>query len=373
VEQDPGEGVGRGAAARSARGGDQGDGGVEYVLDARRDLYGGLLFHRGRFQRLGGYRELRATACFADIIGDGTAGWFAASLPGQLLLGDPGARDAAIHGIQACIPHSLLLPVGVERIVCARLPSDERLSFRARERRREGVELIYDLDILDCDGNVRERWEGLRLRAVDRPPAPEQWTAALLAPYVERRLDDLLPGAAVRVALAPAPGKRAQHADAASAALVRYLLGEEAILRHRPDGKPETGGGWHVSLAHAPGLLLAVTAERSVGCDLEPVAERSPEVWRQLLGDERYRLAEAIAGSRGEGRDAAATRVWTVAESLTKAGAPPGAPLVLEQVDEKDGADGWLLLRSGRLRIGSLVAPMRDLQGPAALAILTEA
>ena len=370
------------------------------ALDPQRDLYGPLLFHRGRFQRLAGYRELRATACFADLLPDGAATWFEPSLPGELLLGDPASRDAAIHGIQACIPHALLLPVGAERIFCGRLPALGPLAFAARERRREGAELVYDLEILDGNGEVCERWEGLRLRAVDRPSAPEAWNAALLAPYVERRLADLLPGSPVRVALGPARAQRAgEGAQAESQAMVRSLLGAGAILRHRLDGKPEAhlgevslgevslgqvssgevslsrvSSGWHVSLAHAPGLLLAVAAQRSVGCDLEPIVERSPEVWRELLGDERYRLAEAIAGACGEARDAAATRVWTAGESLTKAGMPPGAPLVLEELPtgESENGEGWVILRSGRLRIGSLVAPLRDLHGPAALAVLAE-
>ena len=46
----------------------------------------------------------------------------------------------------------------------------------------------------DADGTVRERWEGLRLRAVDRIAPPPAWSAALLGPYVERRLQELLPG-----------------------------------------------------------------------------------------------------------------------------------------------------------------------------------
>ena len=340
-----------------------------FVLDPHRELYGPLLFHRGRFQRLAGYRELSATTCVADLSMDGAASWFQPALPAELLLGDPGARDAAIHGIQACIPHALLLPVGAERISCARLPAAEPLSFRARERERRGTELVYDLEILGHDGVVRERWEGLRLRAVDRPPAPAAWHAALLGPHVERRLADLLPGGALRVALAPAAANGARD-EGASQAIVQRLLGERAMLRHRPDGKPEALDGWQLSLSHAPGLLLAVAGERAVGCDLEPVVARPPELWRQLLGEEGYRLVEALA-ARGETRDAAATRVWAAGESLVKAGSPPGAPLVLDEPGEAT-SDGWVLLRSGRLRIGTLVAPLRDLAGLAALAVLAE-
>ena len=323
------------------------------------DLYGGVLFHQGRFRRVEGYRRLRATECLADISPDGSTVWFGRYLPGRLVLGDPGARDAAIHGIQACIPHATLLPTGVDRVVTRGLAADVPLLLAARERSRHGDDFVYDLELVDAKGRLRERWEGLRLKAVDRIAPPESWTAALLGPHVERRLQEMFPGSGVRVALATDG-----HPDSRSA--VFGLLGA-ADARHRPDGKPETAGG-EVSVSHAGSLMLAVAREGRIGCDLEPVAARPEEVWRGLLGPDRFQLAELIARERGESRDAAATRVWAAAESLAKAGVPHGAPLTLEA----GGEDGWLFLRSGALSIGSLVAPVRELAGPAALAVLVD-
>jgi enediyne polyketide synthase len=338
------------------------------ALDPVSDLYGGILFHGGRFRRLHAYRRLRATECMAEISPDGIAPWFGRWLPAELLLGDPGARDAAIHGIQACIPHSTLLPVGVDRVITGRLENNTPLLFAARERSRHGGELVYDLEIRAVDGTLCESWEGLRLRIVDRSDRPETWNTVLLGPYLERRLEEILPGSAVQVAL--------ERSGASAEVLSRLLDGAgSATLRHRPDGKPEvagTGGGRQVSVSHAGGLILAVTREGTVGCDMEPVAERSAEVWRGLLGEERFRLAGRIARERGETPSAAATRVWTAAESLTKAGAPHGAPLLFEAGFDKENADGWVLLRSGRLRVGTFLAPVRDLDGPAALAVLVE-
>jgi enediyne polyketide synthase len=312
------------------------------------ELYGGILFHAGRFRRLHEYRHLRATECLAGISPDGATAWFGRWLPGELVLGDPGARDAAIHGIQACIPHRTLLPTGVDRIVTGRLGSSETLSFAAREISRNGDDFVYDLEILAADGSLRERWEGLRLRAVDRTPAPPVWSSALLAPWAERRLQELFPTAGVRVVL-----ERAEHREA---------------VRHRPDGRPEAKTGGEVSVSHAGGLVLSVTRDGRIGCDLEPVSGRSPEVWRDLLGNERFRLAGLIVHERGEAADGAATRVWAALESLRKAGAPHDAPLTLESATD----DGWLLLRSGTLRIATLLASVRELSGSAALAVLVE-
>ncbi|HEY4593976.1 MAG TPA: SDR family oxidoreductase, partial [Thermoanaerobaculia bacterium] len=313
------------------------------VALAPADLYGGILFHQGRFQRLQGYRALRATECLAEISPDGASVWFGRYLPDRLVLGDPGARDAAIHGIQACIPHATLLPIGVERVVSRGLSTGEPLLLAARERSRDGDEFVYDLELVTAAGELRESWQGLKLRAVDRIAPPESWTAALLAPYVERRLQELLPGSDVRISLGADGG---------------------AGLHHRPDGAPEGG----ISRSHSGDLVLSVTGDGRIGCDLEPVAERPAEVWRDLLGAERSRLAELIARERGETFGAAATRVWAAAESLVKAGVPQGAPLTLEP----GGDGGWLLLRSGALRIGTLVAPVRELKASAALAVLVE-
>jgi enediyne polyketide synthase len=320
------------------------------------DLYGGILFHRGRFQRLGGYRRLNATECLAEIVPDGHTAWFGGYLPPELVLGDPGARDAAIHGIQACIPHSTLLPVGVDRIVAGRIAPEAPLVLAARERFRDGSTFVYDMEIRGADGHLYERWEGLRLRAVDRVTPPSSWSSALLAPYVERRLQELIPGSGIQVAV--------------------ESNGRAVARRHRPDGKPETSGsnGDHLSLAHAGSLVLTVAGQGRIGCDFEAVAPRGEEMWRGLLGQERFGLAELIVRERGETPDAAATRVWAAAESLKKAGVPHGAPLTLDATDAAGAAgdDGWLLMRSGDLVIGTFLGPVQELSGPAALAVLVE-
>jgi enediyne polyketide synthase len=332
------------------------------------DLYGDVLFQRGRFRRVEGYRHLRATECLADIGPDGTAAWFGRYLPDRLVLGDPGVRDAAIHGIQACIPHATLLPTGVERIENFGVENDAPMVLAARERSRSGNDFVYDLEVLGADGRVRERWIGLRLRAVDRIAPPASWTTALLSPYVERRLQELFPASqGIRIALATAGDGRARSGRRSHEPAVAALIGESGV-RHAPDGRPRTQNGTQISVAHAGSLVLSVTASGRVGCDLEPVVAREPEVWRDLLGAERFGLAELITRERGESPDGAATRVWAAAESLKKAGSPHGAPLTLEGTSD----DGWLSFRSGELRIGTFLGPVRDLAGEAALAVAIE-
>ena len=83
-------------------------------LDPKRDLYGRILFQGKTFQRIKRYEMLRARQCIAQITegdaGDGLGEQHA------LVLGDPAGRDAAIHAIQACIPHITVLPVSIQRM-----------------------------------------------------------------------------------------------------------------------------------------------------------------------------------------------------------------------------------------------------------------
>ena len=46
-----------------------------------------------------------------------TGGVVPSLLPAELVLGDPAARDAAIHAVQACIPQATILPIGVDRLI----------------------------------------------------------------------------------------------------------------------------------------------------------------------------------------------------------------------------------------------------------------
>ncbi len=345
-------------------------GGHTLPLAPQLDLYGGVLFHQGRFRRLAGYQHLRATECRAEICADGETTWFNHYLPGALTLGDPAARDAAIHGIQPCIPHATILPTGVERIWAGHIPAGQPCAIAARERYRKGNEFVYDLEILTAGGELIERWEGLTLRAVQRLPEPTAWRASLLGPYLERRLQELLPDPAPRVWVESDAGEGPGRSDR----VVAHLLAEDHVrLARRPDGKPElvgrNGSRPRVSVSHAGELVVAVSSPGAVGCDVEPIEARSREVWADLLGSERTRLAEVIAAERHEVRDVAASRVWAAGECLKKAAALHDAPLMLEAPRVDEAPDGWVVLRSGAFSVATFVGPVAELGGRVALAV----
>jgi enediyne polyketide synthase len=324
-------------------------------LEPVSDLYADLLFHTGRFQRVLNYRLLRAKECVVQLDPDMESAWFSRYLPQDRVLGDTGVRDAAIHAIQACIPHAQLLPVGVRRIVVGKIPclleklkTLERvpeLLLHARETKREDDTFYYDLELLGEDGSVLEQWEGLCLRKVATIPRRTPWAPSLLAAHVERRLEELVAGAPVSVVL--------ERGATGNDAIAQALHGAATILR-RADGKPEVADGRAVSAAHAGELTLAVAAAQAVGCDLETVTHRDAEVWRGLLGAERFRLAELLAVN--ESFDTAATRIWCALECLKKAGSLASAPLTLASTVE----GGWVLLSSGAHVIATCCTDVRD-------------
>ncbi len=340
------------------------NGAAPVALDPEQDLYGGLLFHEGRFRRVRGYRMLRATACVAEVAPAGDVSWFSRYLPADLVLGDPGARDAAIHAIQACIPHATLIPAGIDRLLPGVAPSSKPSFVHARERSRDGDTFVYDVAVTDAEGRVLEQWEGLRLHLVGQRFNPKAWPASLLGPYLERRIQELISEADVSVAvLQDATVARRTRSDRA----MQQALGVEVPIERRSNGKPEAADAGSVSAAHAGDLTLAVSGAGPLGCDVEPVAARPEAMWRDLLGPERYDLARLIARETEDDLDTAATRVWTALECLKKAGLGPRAPLVLLSSTQ----DGWVLLASGPLTLATLVVSIRHAQSPLAIATLT--
>ncbi|RSM47505.1 erythronolide synthase [Actinoplanes sp. ATCC 53533] len=329
----------------------------EVPLDPARDLYGSALFQGALFQRLIRFHRAAAKHVDADLaVRD--AGWFAGYLPPDLLLGDPGTRDALMHGNQVCVPDATLLPAGIERVRPSGPRPDGTVRYSATERSRDGDTYVYDIAVRDAAGAVIERWDGLRLRAVRKKSPAGPWVPLLLGSYLERALDDLW-GTGVAVAVEPD-----ERREATALALGR-VSGQRVEVRHRPDGAVETDLGRPVSISHGAGLTLCVAGDSPIGCDVEPVTDRDATVWRQLLG-QHERLAQLIRRETGDDADTAATRVWTAIECLQKAGRPGGGPLTLVA----GGAEGWVLLGSGELRIATFVTTVQDRPQAVVLAVL---
>ena len=331
------------------------------AIDPEKDLYGKLLFHTGRFRRLAGYRSLNAHSCWAEIAPESrklARTWFSQYLPSTLLLGDAAARDAALHAVQACVPHAVLLPIAVKRLYAAPLgiSSGEELLVHAQRRWVQGQTYCYDVELCTASGVVLERWEELQLRKV-ADTSNRDWPDALVTPFLEWRVEETIPASAVAAALdrdgavdRRSRSRRAIHKAIESRRPPTRTAGEQ------PEKQPAEVTA--VSAAHSGNLTLAVAGTKPVACDLEPVRARSPQMWRDLLGHDRCSLAQLIAVEAGEDFQTAATRVWTALESLKKAAAPEDTPLVLLSCSHEQ--QGCVSLAASGLRIATSILQFRN-------------
>jgi len=353
------------SAAASARG-------ERVPLDPAADLYGSVFFQGKRFQRVLGYQGLAATSCIAGISAGTGDQWFGTYLPGDLVLGDPGARDAFMHAIQCCVPNATLLPAGVDRIYPAR-PEDlaGQVVLHAVEREHVGDRYTYDLEVCAEDGMVLERWEGLRLQAVRKTDGRGPWVPALLGPFLERQVAKVA-GMRVRCAVEPDPVSGADGRDARrtqTRAAMGRILAPATTVSHRGDGKPEvTDEVIDVSASHGAGVTLAVAGSGRAGCDVETVQSRSARDWEDLLGSAQFALAELAGHECGEELAVAATRVWGAVECLRKTGRVLPGPVTLAA----GGAGDWVIFHSGQAKIATFRTSVRGIPDAVVFTILTE-
>ena len=336
-------------------------------LDPNRELYEGLFFHRGRFRRIQGYHQISAAGCLAELSPGDDAPWFSRYLPPDLVLGDPGRRDAAIHGIQVCVPQGTLLPVGVERVIPDLSQSCGPRYLHVRERTEAATDntLVFDVVVTDGNGQPQEQWQGLKLTMVTGAAFTGPWSPPVLGPYVERRLRDLMPGSALSVSLEQ---NSTLARPARSDRVIQRALGQTVTVHRRADGKPEVNADWSVSASHAGNLTIAVANPGQalpISCDIEPVEIRSEMVWQDLLGQERFSLITVLTQTAGEDQHTAATRLWAAGECLRKAGLTMDTPLTLSTVTD----DGWTLLSAGSAVVATYVAHIQDISERLVLAI----
>jgi len=288
-------------------------------LDPARDLYGPLLFHTGRFRGVRRYRRLTATECVAEIAPHNEP-LFHRYLPPNLLLGDATIRDAAIHALQACVPQATVLPAGIGSVeLFARVEGDAIVV--ARETARDASGFVYDVDLAAPDGQLFERWHGLRLQIISRRERIDDLAPALWGPFLERELS-----VTVRVGDAEVP------------------------VSHRHDGKPLVARG-HISRSHDADVALTVTHETPVGVDVQHV---NGEPWDAIIGAHDGGLADVCARISGGDRRFAAARIWSARESMKKLAGDALVPLVVDAA----GTHGRVTFRSGAHRIDTFV--MRD-------------
>ncbi|GIJ76546.1 enediyne polyketide synthase [Micromonospora phaseoli] len=344
----------------------------EVPLRPATELYGDLLFQGRRFQRVLRYHHAAARDVDADLLFE-EHDWFAAFHPRTLLLGDPGIRDALMHGNQVCVPNATLLPTGVARIwTAAGVSGPGPYRYQAVERSRDRDTYVYDVVLRTGDGDVVERWEGLSLRAVRRGDGRGPWLAPLLGPFLQRAVGELT-GVEIAVGVEPDGADAGDTGDpvatrrSRSARALARATGRRWPVRYRGDGRPEIDGGQEVSFAHGAGLTVCAVASQPTACDVEAVVPRTPVEWRGLLGAHAELLPLLTGPDGGDNRDVAGTRVWVAMECLQKAGEPLAGPLTVRPVEHP----GWVVLSAGPITVATFVTALRDVPEPVVFGLLT--
>ena len=352
-------------------------------LEIDRHLYGELLFHQGRFQRITKYHHLRAKSCVAAIASDPSTPWFSDYLPQTMVLGDAGARDAAIHALQACVPHATILPVAIQRLSIFQVQDHAPHTVKAVEQSHGDDQFVYDLWVHSSEGQLLEHWQGLTLQVIQAKPPQESWSAPLLPPYLERCLLEEQPQLAMAIALANDSGTNRQEM---TNQLLHQLASTSEPITRRIDGKPDFINDQPVSASHCQDLTLAVLQRSSpttngtkpqIACDIEQVTSSPLTPWGDLLGDAALQLARVVAEVTGEAFDIAATRIWSAKECLKKAGLPIQTSLALHS---NQNSLVWLEShgvlpgeRSSCLEIATWAFRVHALADPVVVAILTVA
>ena len=336
-------------------------------LDPKTDLYGKILFHQGRFQRLENYKHLEAKECIAVIANGNKADWFSRYLPKDLMLGDPAMRDTSIHAIQACIPQATLIPVSVEEISIGGNGTSETNILYAKERSQTGDIFTYDIQVTDLEGKLHETWKGLRLQMVSGEDFQGIWAEPLLAVYLERKLIELLKIEDLALTLLNEPIlERRERSKKA----FKQILENGAEIIYRSDGKPETNNDeMNISASHCENLTLAVASESKIGCDIEAVRKRDVDIWRDLLDVEGFKLAENISQSIGENFDISATRIWCIQECLRKIGIKNATNISLLPMEKEKYC---LVFQSGNSKVISYLAKIRDMEEELIFSILVK-
>ena len=318
-------------------------------------LYGPVLFHGPRFQRIREVLQLDTgdgfpRSCRLGSVLDASAGnhlgTYGEAVATPFILGDPYFRDALLQSIQLLETPDLCLPLGIARIQRFRTPMAER-----------GMALIHATDAGPGDplgpsvvqgltpaGEVFEVMTGYRLHVVERGAAMPT-RAALLEPGP--RDEEILAAGLRRHAdyfglpeplalLAPAPGLHAlQKGDrhrweAALIAQRRPTLQERLgtspgiWLEWRADGSPvlrDLQEAPAISITHDDRHCLCLLGGAPLGVDLEPLDPgRSRETWQDLLGPAGAASMEGLL-PLGDDAARAGARLWCAREAVWKASA----------------------------------------------------
>lgn len=332
-------------------------------IDATETLYGGVCFHGPRFRRIDRIAAPRALVCVARTRPAYSVTWFSSLVPPQLLIGDPGVRDAALHALQICVPHDAVFPVEVERIRLGKLQSCLAYDIRARQVAQEANSYVFDVELTDPSGAVTESWQGLKVRrAASDAPARATLPAELLPAMLERLCADALGESGVK-----AGSINLGRVQGATEEALRRAIGQGINVVRGPNGRLRCEG-FHASSSHTDTFTIAVA--RPVGplaVDLQLDPCHPVDTWQTMLQPQRSAFARKLEFECGLATGDAHIATWCMSECLSKLGLREW-PTAAIRVHKLHAARAAPLFRAGwgglQIVAGAVDINMVDAPGP---------
>jgi Polyketide synthase dehydratase len=329
--------------------------------------------------------EVTSRSCRALVRGADDRPWFsaapgvpaAAGMAAPLVLGSPGLNDAAMHVVQACLPHRRVLPAGFDSLTLAGQPVHGAVQVHADRGR--GPEAGWNVTAVDAAGRAVLTLTGLRLRDLGPLEHPAPWHPVLLAAALESRGAELGLDPALRVTLRcgqPGPGSEPppggspwMDASAGTGPLAGFELSVRAsmpVACHWETASPGYTAGWPADVA----VLADVPDPADVPHPADIPVPASPVppdaslavAYATSLDDLARQLRDAA-----ELPDTAAARLRAITACLAAAGWAAGAPLTLAQARDTD----WVQVQAGAATVACTVARIDGVPRPVVIALAT--
>jgi len=293
-------------------------------VNPQKEMYEEFLFQKGKFKRIKNYLKVSSSESQAIITKEKNNTWFDKLSPREITLEDPGSRDACIHSIQACIPHKVLIPIKVDKIVHWGNSGDncKELVAVGKEISQNGTIHNYDLHVYNFEGEIIESWYNLTLK--ETGDSSFSYSAGpLLSAFIERKLRETNEIKDIRVFL-----DRNEITYKDTSIVERKIMKEKIIYQlsgvNIPYIKRENGSPvnplLNVSFANSNYLTLGVGSKGIVACDVEVVNEDIDEdIWKTMLGEKYFYLAKKLK-SNSDFNCSNYTKMWTVLECMKKSG-----------------------------------------------------
>jgi enediyne polyketide synthase len=227
-------------------------------------LYKYIFFNKGRFKRVKKIFRLHANCICAQII-TRKEQWFGSYCVPYLLLGDPGARDACLHMIQACYPYSRLVPTSVESIkVYNTWPKHDYVIATATESKSNNNNVYFNICVCDKDGVTLEHWNNVQFKVIADISLADEVKWSLISPTITRKSRELLNDHSLNLLITQGANKKyRQH-------LAYQILGVDGTNDpHTLVTSYDYDHGYNFS--HDSDFTLMSTANTRIGCCIKVI------------------------------------------------------------------------------------------------------